>query len=176
MIVSNAKASCYTSWYVKSSSKFATYWSRKTKGFLVSVDLCRGAMVLSLLHWWLLKNETYAWMGINKIKGCDSEDRVWRLRKWMRGVKLEDVKSSSNNIGKFWIDICFFFVTKSKRFIFWEGLKGTILMEMIREECIVHWESNVDVFSLVKFMFVIKISNSLIFTCYMMKIFLFVEL
>ncbi len=38
---------------------------------------------------------------MNKIKGCDGEDYVWRLREKMRGVKLGDVKSSSNNDGKF---------------------------------------------------------------------------
>lgn len=37
-------------------------------------------MILLLLHQWLLKNEAYAWMGINEIKGCDSGDYVWRLR------------------------------------------------------------------------------------------------
>jgi hypothetical protein len=48
-----------------------------------------------------LKNEAYAWMEINKIKGCDGEDYVWKLRERTKGVKLGDVKSSSNNDGKF---------------------------------------------------------------------------
>jgi len=33
-------------------------------------------------------------MGINKIKGCDGEDYVWRLKEKTRSVKLGDAKSS----------------------------------------------------------------------------------
>jgi hypothetical protein len=128
-----------------------------------------------LLCWWLLKNEANAWIGIGEIKDCDGKECIWRLREGTTSVKLGNVKSSLNNDGKILIGVKFS-TTQGKLIIFWKGFKGTILVEMIREEWFVHWKSNIDVFSLIIFVSMVETFDPSIFTCHVMKKFLIIKL